>query len=239
MQLHGAWPDARRDARARLRAARCCRPTGGRRRGALPARRAAPAARRVRRGRGGLPAGQPARPRAADRAWRCCGSRRAGPSGGRGDPAGRSTRAPTRPSRAHGCCRPTSRSCSRSATSAARATGGRRAGRRSPPRRTPRCCGRIAAQAPGRCCSPRTSRGPRSRAAPGLDGWQDLDVPYEAARVRGLDRAGLPRARRRGRGPDGARRRAAGPSQQLGASPTWPASDAALGPAAARRGRAG
>ena len=71
MQLHGAWPDAVEAAQRGVRAAPAAASAGGRRR-LLPAGRAAPAARRVRAGRGGVPA----RPAGGDASrspvWRGC-----------------------------------------------------------------------------------------------------------------------------------------------------------------------
>ena len=120
MQLHGAWPDALEEARRA--GERCARgdQRGGDRRGALPAGRDPSPAGRARRGRGGLPGGEPVRLGAA-----------AGPGAAA---AGRGERRPPRPPRSaacsarpasgssgRGCCPPTSRSCSPPATPTRRA----------------------------------------------------------------------------------------------------------------------
>ena len=74
MRLHGDWPDAMDEAQ------RACERLSGHPAvgdGVLPAGRAAPAAGRVRRGRGGVPPGQPVGTRARSPAWPNCGWPRA------------------------------------------------------------------------------------------------------------------------------------------------------------------
>ena len=184
MQLHGAWPDALRrrgGPRSAARGANNDR-VGGLR--ALPAGRGAPAAGRVRRGRGGLPGGAPGRLRAAAGT----GAAAAGPGerrgrGGRDPPAaGRDLRSVAA---RRACCRRRSRSCSPSATSRRRAapaselerlaerwTGAMigATGRARPRARSPWPTGTPAR---------RSWRCGRRRSA-----WRELDAPYEAARAR-------------------------------------------------------
>ena len=87
MQLHGAWAEAL-ERRRRAGALRVGSRTAGSRRGVVPAGRDPPVARGLRRGRGGVPGGQPARPGATaglgPAADRSRGHRRRR----RGDPAG-------------------------------------------------------------------------------------------------------------------------------------------------------
>ena len=179
---------ARGGAAAPARAALGRRPNVGARRGALPAGRAAPAARRVRRRRGGLPRGEPLRARAAAGA----GAAAAGAGRRRRRGAPRSAGAlgeTTEPlERAGAAAGRTSRSCSPPATSTRRASAcdelaeiaerlrERRCSRRSPRRRAARSSSPTA-----------TPRAALRRAAPRVAQlWQELDAPYEAARVRVL-----------------------------------------------------
>ena len=172
--------------------------THGRRAGLLPARRAAPPARRAGRGRGRLPPGQPLGARAPARPGPAAA--RPGPRPGRGGGAGpRPGRGGRTAGAARACCRRRSRSPSRSAiVTGARAAAdelvaiaagrGRAlaAGRRRPCRRG---CRRRRGR-PHRCADPPARRAGR------------LAGDRRAVRVRpdpGAGRRGLPRPRRRRR----------------------------------------
>ena len=159
MQLHGAWPDAVEAAqRACERLSR--RPPAGGRRGVLPAGRAPPAARRVRAGRGGLPAGQPVGARAAARP----GAAAAGPGAGRrrggGDPP-RARRGAATGWRGRGCC-PRYVEIMLAAGDVRRRAPPPTSCRRSPTTSTRRCCARWPRRPRARSCSPRATRRPRS-----------------------------------------------------------------------------
>ena len=210
MQLHGAWPDALRRGAAGLRAAPA---TGQPAAGAalLPAGRAAPAARRVRRGRGGVPRGQPVGTRARSPDWRCCGWPRVRSMPPRAAIRRVVDEAEGRAGRARllaGVRRDHARRRRRRRRPGRR----RRAGGDRRRRSTRRCCTPLAAHAAGRRpARARATPGPRSpRCAAAWTAWQELEAPYEAARVRVLHRPRLPAARRRGHRGDGARRGALG-----------------------------
>ena len=187
MQLHGAWPDALDEARrARPSAAPQSQQPAGGRRGVLPPGRGASPARRARRGRGGLPRGEPAAAASRSPASPCCGSRRATARPRPPRSGGRSARPHERP-RARGCCPPTSRSCSPSATpTAARAACARARGdRRGPRGRHARRDGgaRPRRGRAGRAATPGPRSSPLRRAA---RSGSELGRPYEAARARVL-----------------------------------------------------
>ena len=164
-----AASDRRAPAQALLPASPSCtgcaasRRSGGRRTARQPAAACEPAAR------AGAAAARPG-PTAPRR-------RRDAPGAG----GGRRTRTAVR-----SCCPPTSRSCSPPATSAAARAASRRAGRIAAGHDGAGCCGRSRPR-PGRGRAGRGGRRGRARlAAPRLRAWQQLDAPYEAARVRVL-----------------------------------------------------
>ena len=236
MQLHGAWPDALEEARARARALRRGANPGGGRRGALPAGRGPSPARRARRGRGGLPGGEPVRARAAagpGAAAAGAGQRR---RRGRRDPPACSARPASRSS-ARGCCPPTSRSCSPSASSTRRAQRLPRARAASPTRyesgaarrdrrRTPRGAVELADGDAARRAR---------RAAPRAAGVAGARGARTRPRARGCSSALACRALgRRGRAPRSSSRPRATRSRELGAAPDLARVDSL---AAARRPR--
>ena len=186
--------------RGRAGPATAVRPAAPRARSrALPAGRAAPAARRVRRGRAGVPGGQRARPGAGAGLRPAAagpGDGRAGrrghPAHGRGEPR---PAAPTRDARRGGRDPARRRRRRRRRAVGATSSPSRRRGRR------PRCCGPSPTTPSGiRAARRRRRRGRAGRAAPGVRGWRELEMPYDAARARVADRARLPRARRPRRG---------------------------------------
>ena len=158
MQLHGEWPDAIEEAqRARERLSGLTRRSGCR---LLPAGRAAPAAGRVRRGRGGLPPGQPVGTQPQPGLARTA----AGP-GRRSLPPRRRSAAWSMRHRTGspgpGCWPPTSRSCSPPMTSV-RPAPPPTSCRTSPPTSTRRCCARWPPKPRGRPA--RRGRCPRRAA---------------------------------------------------------------------------
>ena len=215
MQLRGAWRDAIEEAgQACARFRTGARPAAARAR-LLPARRDAPAARRVRRRRGRLPPRQPVRLRAAAGARAAAPRPRAQARRGRGDPPGADRRRRAgRRSRLRG-----SHLAARAPSRAGRDRARRRRDRGGGPRllraradrdghRARRARGDRRPRAAPRSCWPKATPPPRS--APlrrALEVWQEIGAPYEAARARRAPRPRLPRARRRGRGRARARRR--------------------------------
>ena len=187
MQLHGAWPDALEEAR---------------RAGERFAQQGEPAAaaeaayrqgevhrlqRRLRRGRGGLPGGEPRGAGSRSRAWPCCGW-----------PRGRAT--PRRPRSAGRVGETTEPLRARAAAAGLRrdpAGGRRRSRRRAAPAREldeiarglrERHAGRDGGARRG-ARRPRRGRRrgpPWSRCGTRAQVWQELEAPYEAARVRVL-----------------------------------------------------
>ena len=193
MQLHGAWPDAMDEAQRACE--RLVQPPGQPAAGAAFYQQAE--LHRLRgefaAGRGGVPRGQPVGPASPSPAWRCCGWPRARSTPPRRRSAGRWTRPTTAVSAVHGCWPRTSRSCSPPATCR----------RPAPP---PTSCREIAGDLDApllRARRPTTRTGAvllaegDARAAlralrRAWTAWQELEAPYEAARVPGPHRAGLP-----------------------------------------------
>ena len=155
----------------RASGSRSRRPPGGRRR-LLPAGRAAPAARRVRAGRGGLPPGQPVGTRAAARAWRCCGWRRARSTPPRRRSAAWWTRPQDRRRALAAASRATSRSCSPPATSRAARAAADELSEIADDLDAPLLRALRRPRARGGARSPRATRAPRSArcAGPGRRG---------------------------------------------------------------------
>ena len=124
------------------------------------------------------------------------GSRSCAPSAGRGrrrrsrrlDPASARRDRPAWPGR--GCSRRSSRSCSPSATWRPPARR-RPSSPRWPTDRAPRCCSRSRREPRARSGWPKATRArPSPRCAQAAARWQELDAPYESARVRvGIGRA--------------------------------------------------
>ena len=186
----------------------------------LPTGRAPSPAGRARRGRGARIARRAGAGASRSRASRCCGWRRATPTR---PPPRSGACSPRRPSRcgARGCSPPPSRSCSPRATSTRRAQratswrGSRRAAGATMLRRDRGTGARSGRRSRTATPAPRCVALRRAWQL-----WQELDAPYEAARVRVL--VGAPAARsatsdaRRARARRGARvfaraRRGAGP----------------------------
>ena len=185
MQLEGAFSDALEEARRA--AERCLQGENPAAAGEACYRQGEihRAARRLRRGRGGLSGGEPARARAA--AGPCPAATRPGRArrGGDHDPQGRRRRQP-KPASGRGSSRPTSRSCSRSTTSrppaapAASSSRSPRVRRRAPSGRWRR---RRGAPSSWLRATPLARSSSLRRAG---EVWQQLKAPYEAARVREL-----------------------------------------------------
>ena len=189
----------RRDHAAARRVARCARrgaagaralragdEPGGDRPGALPARGAPSPARGLRSGRGGVPRREPLRAGSRSPAWRCCGSARETST-----PAAAAIRRvvgeTTEPLPA---CRAPARLRGDHARGRRRRGGAQRlraSSGRSRRRAGARCCDAIAAQRRG---AVELAEGDAQAALASLrhawQVWQELEAPYEVARVRVL-----------------------------------------------------
>ena len=174
---------------------------GGRRRRLLPAGRAASAARRVRRGRGGLPGGEPAGAGAAPGPGPAAAGRRASAdAAAAATPAGWSARRPTRCRRVRLLPAYVEIMLAAGDVERARATPARSSAR-SRATTTARCCGAMAATRAGAVA---LADGDARAALVALrQRRRGVAGARRALRGRarpGAGRAGLPRARRRGVG---------------------------------------
>ena len=207
MQLHGAWGDALAEARlARERCDQAMNPVAAGQalyqQGELHRLQGEFGAAEAR-----VPRSEPATAASRNPGSRCCGSRR-GTSRrrGRGDPT--CARRDRRSAAARGAAPGRRRDHARGRRRRRGARRMRRARRRS--RRaseSPMLRGDRRARTRERSSSPAATRRLRSpRCGARGSEWQELNAPYEVARVRVLVGTGVPRARRRGHGRAGARR---------------------------------
>ena len=193
MQFHGLWRDAdRRGASAPRRGCRDRRIEPAVGEAHLPA---APSSHRLRGKHAEAEAGVSRRPASGDGgrspASRSSGSRRATARLPPRRSVARSTR-PRRMARAR-LLEPFVEIMLAAGDVAAARAAADRARRRWPSDRAPRCCGRSRPEPRARCAWPRATRARRSRrCAARRPRWQELDAPYESARVRVLIGAGLP-----------------------------------------------
>ena len=221
MQLHGAWPDAMDEAQRACE--RLSEPPGQPAVGAAFYQQAE--LHRLRgefaEGRGGLPPGQPVGTAAAARP----GAAAAGPGSGRrrggGDPPRRGRGAGPRRRGPRLLAAYVEIMLAAGDVAAARAAADELS--RSPPSSTRRSCAPSPPTRPGPSCSPRaTPAAALAALRRAWTAWQELEAPYEAARVRVLIGLACRAARRRGHRGDGARRGALGLPSSSAPRPTSP-----------------
>ena len=201
--------------------------------GVLPAGRAASPAGRVRRGRGGLPRGEPVRAGSRSPAWPCCGWPRARATPRRPRSAGRVGET-TEPARARGLLP--------AYVEIMLAAGDARRRRAAPAASSSEIAARyesgmlaaMVAQARGAVDLADGRRAGRAgRAAPGVAALAGARGAVRGGAGAGAGRPGLPRARRRRTRPRWSWRRPATSSSELGAAPDVARVDALAGTRAA------